>query len=300
MKWFRFYTEALDDPKVQRLTPTLFKTWVNLLCIAGQNNGKLPSLDDLAFRLRLSAHETEQQVSDLILAGLIDIQTDKTRTPHNWHERQYASDTSSERVRRHRLKKHEETAQNACNVSCNGSVTPQNRTDSDTETDTDNTPLPPKGAEPVSIPKFGKLEALEAFTAYNAVAQRCGLPQAAKLTPDRQRRIVARLKDYGLEGWHRALANIEKSSFLTAGTDRGFRADLDFVCQAKSFSKLHDGGYGNGRHVVSAPSANGGIRLSPAQLEAKREREMQEWAEQEFAAQEAFKAAREAQRGTMQ
>lgn len=103
-----------------------------------------------------------------------------------------------------------------------------------------NTPLPPKGPT--------KADALAAFGAYNETALRCGLPQAAKLTPDRERKIIARLKDYGLDGWHRALGNIEKSAFLTGGTDHGFRADLDFVCQAKSFGKLHDGGYGNGRH----------------------------------------------------
>lgn len=106
-----------------------------------------------------------------------------------------------------------------------------------------------------ALPKFGKLEALEAFNAYNAIALRCGLRQASKLTPDRERKIVARLKDFGMDGWHQALANIEKSQFLTGGTDKGFRADLDFVCQAKSFGKLHDGGYGNGRHSPLAPKA---------------------------------------------
>lgn len=97
------------------------------------------------------------------------------------------------------------------------------------------------------------LEALEAFELYNATALRCGLPQASKLTPDRQRKIRARLKDFGLDGWKQALANIEKSAFLTGGTDKGFRADLDFVVQAKSFGKLHDGGYGNGRHAEPKP-----------------------------------------------
>lgn len=100
------------------------------------------------------------------------------------------------------------------------------------------TPLPPRGPTP--------FEALTAFEAYNATALRCALPQAAKLTPDRQRKIIARLKDYGLDGWYVAMANIEKSKFLTGGNDLGFRADLDFVVQAKSFGKLHDGGYGNG------------------------------------------------------
>lgn len=110
------------------------------------------------------------------------------------------------------------------------------------------TPLPPKRG-PTDF------DAQQAFESWNAVALRCALPQAAKLTPNRKRSIIARLKEYGLDGWNRAMANVERSSFLTGGTDRGFRADLDFVLQAKSFGKLHDGGYGNGRHAPSSDHA---------------------------------------------
>ena len=99
----------------------------------------------------------------------------------------------------------------------------------------------PKGATPS--------DALIAFEAYNATALRCGLRQASKLTPDRQRKIIARLKDYGLEGWNQALANIERSSFLTGKNDREWRANLEFLLQASSFAKVHDGAYGNGRHA---------------------------------------------------
>jgi len=31
-RWFRFYAESVNDPKVQRLPAHLFKTWVNILC----------------------------------------------------------------------------------------------------------------------------------------------------------------------------------------------------------------------------------------------------------------------------
>lgn len=110
--------------------------------------------------------------------------------------------------------------------------------------DKTNTPLPPKAPKGPT-----PTEALKAFTAYNETALRCGLSQAARLTPERQRRIIARLKTYGLEGWMQALANIERSSYLTGKNDRGWRADLDFMLQAKSFDRLHDGGYGNGRHA---------------------------------------------------
>lgn len=128
LPWFRFYTSAIDDPKVQRLPPHLFKTWVNLLCLAGQNGGDLPSIDDIAFRLRMSAQDAECHMSDLVLAGLIDI-TEGGRTPHNWAARQFQSDCSTERVRKHRRNK----VETACNVSDTADETApeQNRAESE-------------------------------------------------------------------------------------------------------------------------------------------------------------------------
>ena len=66
----------LDDPKVQRLSPTLFRAWVNLLCLASASDGKLPSIDDIAFKLRVSVQDAQQHIDELILAGLLDPTTD--------------------------------------------------------------------------------------------------------------------------------------------------------------------------------------------------------------------------------
>lgn len=99
--WFRFYTEALDDPKVQRLDPVLFKAWVNLLCLAKKNDGILGSIEAIAFALR----ETEETVSSWIKTlselGLFDSKKN-TWEPHNWRKRQYKSDSSTDRVKRFR------------------------------------------------------------------------------------------------------------------------------------------------------------------------------------------------------
>ena len=132
LPWFRFYAEAIDDPKVQRLAPNLFKTWVNLLCIASQSGGILPSIDDIAFRLRMSVHDAEQQISDLILAGLIDI-TDAGRSPHNWSGRQFQSDCSTERVRKHRRNK----VETQCNVSETPDEAPPEQSRAETEQKTE-------------------------------------------------------------------------------------------------------------------------------------------------------------------
>lgn len=117
-------------------------------------------------------------------------------------------------------------------------------------------PLTPRKRVDVSAKgRVGKSEALDAFQAYNVTAERCGLQKASKMTPDRQRKISARLKDYGADGWIRALANIEHSAFLTGANDRGWRADLDWLLSPAKFAKVHDGGYGNGRAVASPSEA---------------------------------------------
>ena len=136
-RWFRFYAEALNDPKVDRLPPSLYKTWVKLLCLAcTHDRGLLPSVDDIAYHFRISVTDAGQQLDELILSDLIDINADKSMTPHNWGVRQYLSDTSAARTRKYREKKKARPTRDVtCDVTCDVTVTPpeQNRTDSETE-----------------------------------------------------------------------------------------------------------------------------------------------------------------------
>jgi hypothetical protein len=101
MQWFRFYNEVLNDPKVQCLPGDTFKAWVNILCLASQNDGVIPSIDDVTFALRLPLHDVTEHFDILFAAGLID-EKNGFRSPHNWKKRQFKSDTSNERVKRHR------------------------------------------------------------------------------------------------------------------------------------------------------------------------------------------------------
>lgn len=105
MKWFRLYTDVIHDPKVQKLPPQLFKDWINVLCLAAQYEGKIPAvIDDVAFSLRLSAPRTKKLLADLSESGLLDV-SETEITPHNWENRQYKSDVSTERVKRFRQAK---------------------------------------------------------------------------------------------------------------------------------------------------------------------------------------------------
>ena len=100
MRWFRLYDEVLNDPKVQRLAGDTFKFWINVLCIASKHGGVLPSIEDMAFELRVSVAVCTSEINVLKQAGLID--GDKRLRPHGWDKRQYKSDTSTERVKRFR------------------------------------------------------------------------------------------------------------------------------------------------------------------------------------------------------
>lgn len=102
--WLRLYAAELDDPRVQRLSPHLFRAWINLLCLAAETDGTLPSLPDTAFRLRMSEHDAGQTIDELVLLGLLVIAPDGTLAPHDWPDRQFVAQTSTERVRRWRAR----------------------------------------------------------------------------------------------------------------------------------------------------------------------------------------------------
>lgn len=98
--------------------------------------------------------------------------------------------------------------------------------------------------------------ARQAIDLYNEMAKRAQLSVCQKIGPDRIKLITARLADCGgLTGWKAALEKVEQSDFLTGrGREKeSWRANIDFLCKEKKFTKIMEGAYDNG------PS-NGGIR----------------------------------------
>ena len=128
-RWFRLYDDLVDDPKIQRLPGETVKALLNLWCLASQNDGRLPAVDDIVFKLRMKPSKVEHLLSALGECGLIDSDETGLR-PHNWNARQFKSDVSNDRVKRHRERK--------CNVTSAVTETPpeteqkQNRTEQDT------------------------------------------------------------------------------------------------------------------------------------------------------------------------
>jgi hypothetical protein len=118
-RWFRFYDEAINDPKILKLSDKLHRIWIGILCAASKNNGELPPIEDLSLMLRIKPEKMKHAVESLIKSGLVDIDGVIFR-PHNWDKRQFKSDVSTERVKRFR----------------NSKVTPP-ETETETETETE-------------------------------------------------------------------------------------------------------------------------------------------------------------------
>jgi len=110
-RWFRVYTEVIDDPKTAQLSDRHGWGWVRLLAIAKRSDdGILPATGDIAFHLRCSRNDAENLVNDLIEIGLLDVIEGSANgsmiKPHNWDGRQFKWDgadrTNSKRQKRHR------------------------------------------------------------------------------------------------------------------------------------------------------------------------------------------------------
>lgn len=103
-RWFRFYADAIRNPKVARLSDKDFRYWVELLAVAAEHDGLIPCLDDLKHMLKVRLDHLSTVVDRLISIGLID-RLGHGYEPHNWSKFQYKSDTSTKRVTRHREKR---------------------------------------------------------------------------------------------------------------------------------------------------------------------------------------------------
>lgn len=129
--WLRLYTEILDDFDIEKLSDAQFRLLVKLWCIARMNDGFLPSVDRIAFRLRQPEDVIKSGVSDLKRLGYLEA-IEGVLTPHNWANRQFESDHSADRVLRYRKRRSGVTG----NGDCNGQVA-LHETPPETETETE-------------------------------------------------------------------------------------------------------------------------------------------------------------------
>ena len=146
MKWFRLYSEARNDAKLRSLTDAQHRVWFNLLCYASEmeERGCINAIDRELLAVECAGADTDLLNETLEKLARLRIVTAEAENVCfvNFMKRQYdkpsaAPERVAERVSKHRATKPE--ASNTVVTRSNAVVTPEKRTYSDTDSETENT-----------------------------------------------------------------------------------------------------------------------------------------------------------------
>lgn len=150
--WFRLYVKFASDPKMQTMSEANQRRWIMVLCLRGQDAlseiVQFGGEAELARVLNITHEELLETKAALLARNLIS----DDWVVLNWDDKQYASDSSRDRVQRFRESKRDVTLQGCYR---NGDVTkrvtagvtepvtaPDTDTDTETETEKSTTPRP--------------------------------------------------------------------------------------------------------------------------------------------------------------
>ena len=124
--WFRLYSEFAHDPKIQMLSEAMQRRYVMLLCLRCSETLETLHETEIAFQLRLDEAQLLETKQLFISKKFID----ENWKILNWDKRQFVSDSSTERVARHRQKKKQ-----ASNADETLPKQPSNAIDTEADTD---------------------------------------------------------------------------------------------------------------------------------------------------------------------
>ena len=245
MRWFRMYAEFATDPKVQMLSEQDQRRFLMLLCLRCSNGDVTLHETEIAFQLRITSDEWAATKAVLVERNLIS----QDNKPTAWESRQYASDSSAARVRKHR-----EALKLSQKRKCNVTVTPP---ETETETETEIKATSPTGLvviasdDPQPKSKVKKAESCPYGAIVDLYHERLPmLPRVEKLTETRRGYIRQRWSEDlpTLEAWGNYFADVARSEFLTGQTQGRdgkppFRATLEWLTRPGNFAKVAEGNY---------------------------------------------------------
>jgi len=251
--WFRLYSEFSHDPKVQMMSEAMQRRYIMLLCLRCSNTIVTLHETEVAFQLRISDAELAETKSLFVAKGFIDSDWNLL----NWEKRQFSSDSSKERVAKHRALQKAKQGE-----SGNGDVTLQKRRsnglDTDTDTDTD-TSLSSATALPTC--PYAELLKLYARRLPELPQPRKSLWIAGadgKAMKARWRWVLTACYESGERAGQRMATNeaealawfdrffeyVSRSNWLM-GRDREWHCNLAWLMKLENFTKVLSGNYDN-------------------------------------------------------
>lgn len=102
--WCRLYSEFSHDPKIQSMSETMQRRFIMLMCLHTSNDNVTLHETEIAVALRISEEELAATKTLFLQKGFISEQWKLLK----WEFRQFISDSSTSRVKKHRetKKKH--------------------------------------------------------------------------------------------------------------------------------------------------------------------------------------------------
>jgi len=122
--WLKLYHEILHDPKMGTLSDRLWRRCIEMFLLAGDydEEGHLPSIEDIAWALRTNADELAQELAELARIGILSKDGNGWYVT-KWTERQ-AAVSGAERMRQLRGRKQREQYYGDDDVTdCDATVT---------------------------------------------------------------------------------------------------------------------------------------------------------------------------------
>lgn len=109
-KYIKLYTKVLDNPKTGLLKDKTWRIMIELFLVAGESfdDGKLPDIGLLSWRLRRSEKEIKDALKELEKIGTVTLSNDNPVVT-NFEEYQNTNQTAYERVKNYR-KRHRDNA----------------------------------------------------------------------------------------------------------------------------------------------------------------------------------------------
>lgn len=250
--WFRLYAEFATDPKVQMLSEQDQRRYIMLLCFRCSNGDVTLHDEEVTFLLRVTADEWASTKARLLAKNLIG----EDNKPTAWDKRQYASDSSTERVSAWRKKKKQ---------GCNVAVTAP-ETETETEIKPSDTDVSLVGSEAANV-VAGKINGVPScphqriLDLYAEILPE--LPQPRAWEGQRSKNLTARWRwvltatrprsaeryatdaDGGVDFFRRMFSYVRDSDFLMGRNGGWGGCDLGWIVKAENFEKIIAGNYAN-------------------------------------------------------
>lgn len=109
-KYIKLYTKMLDNPKTGKLKDRTWRIMIEVFLMAGEtfDDGKLPDVEMIAWRLRRSEKDVRDALHELAKIGTVSLSEDNVIVT-NFEEYQNTNQTAYERVKNYR-KRHRDNA----------------------------------------------------------------------------------------------------------------------------------------------------------------------------------------------